>query len=286
VSQVALEAVQVGAGSAVADVAVRPDDVVRRLLHTQPRERLPIDAIQGAGQRWPCRSGPLAFECRSAVLISSGSGREGHRGGVQVAAERPLSIWLGIRDPDRVVGIHLIHPKLPTTIDPDRPLSTAEQAYLDRREVEDETDGGYSAIQATRPDTLAAALMDSPQDWPPGSWTSIEPGATATGDLETRFSRDDLLTIITLYWATGTIGSSFRTYYDYPHNPPRPLITVPTGVTLTVEDVGYPRELAERSYTDIRHWRVPTAGGHFLPLEEPELLAGELRSFFRSLRHS
>jgi pimeloyl-ACP methyl ester carboxylesterase len=64
--------------------------------------------------------------------------------------------WLAIRHPDRVVGIHLIHPKLPTTIDPDRPLSAAEQAYLDRREVEDEADGGYSAIQATRPDTLAA----------------------------------------------------------------------------------------------------------------------------------
>jgi hypothetical protein len=86
-----------------------------------------------------------------------------------------------------------------------------------------------------------------------------------------------------LYWATGTICTSFRTYYDDPHNPPRPMTTVPTGATLTVEDVGYPRELAERSYADIRHWRDPTVGGHFLPLEEPELLVGELRSFFRPL---
>jgi pimeloyl-ACP methyl ester carboxylesterase len=88
--------------------------------------------------------------------------------------------WLAIRHPDRIVGIHLIHPKLPTTIHPDRPLSAAEQAYLDRRAVEDEADGGYSAIQATRPDTLAAALMDSPSGLPPGSSTNIEPGATAT----------------------------------------------------------------------------------------------------------
>ena len=88
-----------------------------------------------------------------------GSQRFGAYGG-DIGAD--VTNWLAIRHPDRVVGIHLIHPKLPTTIDPDQPLSTAEQAYLDRREVEDEADGGCSAIQATRPDTLAAALMDSP----------------------------------------------------------------------------------------------------------------------------
>jgi len=63
----AREAVQqpmkVGAGSTVADVTVRPDDLVRRLLHTRPRERLPIDVMQSGGQRWPCQSGPPAFEC-------------------------------------------------------------------------------------------------------------------------------------------------------------------------------------------------------------------------------
>jgi pimeloyl-ACP methyl ester carboxylesterase len=192
--------------------------------------------------------------------------------------------WLAIRHPDRVLGIHLIHPKLPTTIDPDQPLSAAEQAYLDRRQVEDEADGGYSAIQATRPDTLAAALTDSPSGLAAWIIDKYRAWSDCHGDLERRFSRDELLTVITLYWATSTIGASFRTYYDYPHNPPRPLITVPTGVTLTIEDVGYPRELADRSYTDIRHWRDPTVGGHFLPLEEPDLLAGELRSFFRPLR--
>jgi pimeloyl-ACP methyl ester carboxylesterase len=210
-----------------------------------------------------------------------GYGRFGAYGG-DIGAD--VTNWLGIRHPDRVVGIHLIHPKLPTTIDPDRPLSAAERAYLDRREVEDEADGGYSAIQITRPDTLAAALLDSPSGLAAWIVDKYRAWSDCHGDIDTRFSRDDLLTIITLYWATGTIGTSFRTYYDYPHNPPRPPITVPTGVTLTVEDVGYPRELAERSYTDIRRWRDPTVGGHFLPLEEPELLAGEVRAFFRPLR--
>jgi pimeloyl-ACP methyl ester carboxylesterase len=106
--------------------------------------------------------------------------------------------WLAIRYPDRVVGIHLIHPKLPTTIDPDRPLSTAEQAYLDRREVEDEADGGYSAIQATRPDTLAAALMDSPSGLAAWILDKYRAWSDCHGDLETRFSRDELLTGETL----------------------------------------------------------------------------------------
>ena len=192
--------------------------------------------------------------------------------------------WLGIRHADRVVGIHLIHPKLPTLGAEGPALSAAEQAYLRQREVDDEFDGGYSSIMATRPDTIAAALNDSPAGlaaWIVDKWRAW---SDCHGDLESRFTRDDLLTPITLYWVTGTIGSSFRTDYDYLANPPRPMITVPTGVTLTTEDLGYPRELADRSYSDIRHWREPTVGGHFFPQEEPGLLAAELREFFRPLR--
>jgi pimeloyl-ACP methyl ester carboxylesterase len=192
--------------------------------------------------------------------------------------------FLGARHPGRVIGIHLIHPALPTAIAPNQPLTRAEQAYLDRRKIEDEQDGGYSAIQITRPDTIAAALIDSPVGLAAWIVDKYRAWSDCHGDIATRFSYDTLLTILTLYWATGAIGSSFRTYYDYAHNPERPLVTVPTGITLTTEDIGYPRELAERSYSDIRHWREPTVGGHFFPLEEPELLAEELRVFFRPFR--
>ena len=104
--------------------------------------------------------------------------------------------------------------------------------------------------------------------------------------MDARFGRDALLTVITLYWATGTIGESFRVYYDYRHTPERPIVTAPMAATLGVEDRGFPRELAERVYADIRRWREPTAGGHFLPMEEPELLAAELRARFRPLRNT
>jgi pimeloyl-ACP methyl ester carboxylesterase len=192
--------------------------------------------------------------------------------------------WLAIRHPDRLIGIHLLHPRLPTPSPDARPYSPVEQAYLHRRDVEDEVDGGYSAIMATRPDTIAAALADSPTGlaaWILDKWRAW---SDCHGDLESRFARNDLLTLVTLYWVTDSIGTSFRTYFDYPANPPRPLITVPTGVTLSIEDADYPRELADRSYSDIRHWRDATVGGHFLPLEEPRLLVEELRAFFRPLR--
>jgi len=192
--------------------------------------------------------------------------------------------FLGARHPDKVVGIHTIHPSMPAPMPPRAALSPAEQAYLLRRDLDDETDGGYSAIQITRPDTIAAALIDSPSGLAAWLIDKYRAWGDCNGDIESRFSRHLLLTIITLYWATDTIGSSFRPYYDYHLTPPTPQVNVPTGITLTTEDADYPRELAERTYTDIRHWRDATTGGHFLPLEEPELLAAELRDFFRPLR--
>ncbi|HEY7049839.1 MAG TPA: epoxide hydrolase [Jatrophihabitantaceae bacterium] len=193
--------------------------------------------------------------------------------------------WLGARYPDNVVGIHLIHPPFPSSFD-NRPLSPAEQAYLDAEAAYDETDGGYSSIMATRPDTIAAALLDSPVGLAAWLIDKYRDWTDNRGDLEHSIDRDTLLTIITLYWTSGAIGSSFRQYYDFTHNSPRPTITVPVGITLSCEPVvvDFPREIAERACTDIRHWSEPGRGGHFMPLEEPELLAGELRQFFASLR--
>jgi pimeloyl-ACP methyl ester carboxylesterase len=139
---------------------------------------------------------------------------------------------------------------------------------------------------ATRPDTIAAALVDSPAGL--ASWLvdKYRDWSDNRGDLESRIDRDTLLTIITLYWVSGTIGSSFRQYYDIGHNRPRPDITVPAAFTVSAEPAmaNFPREIAERACTDIRHWSEPGSGGHFMPLEEPDLLASELRQFFTSLR--
>jgi pimeloyl-ACP methyl ester carboxylesterase len=191
-----------------------------------------------------------------------------------------ITNWLAIRHPERLLGIHLLHPKMPSVGPSDPPLDAQEQAFLDSLKKFDETDFGYSAMQETRPDTAAAALNDSPIGLAAWILDKFRAWTDHDGDLESRFSRDDLLTLVTLYWVTGCIGSSFRTYFDYHYNEPRPAIGVPVAATLGIEDREYPRQMADRSYTDVRRWRAATVGGHFLPLEEPELLADELRAFF------
>ena len=192
--------------------------------------------------------------------------------------------WLGALYPEQVAGIHMIHPPFPASFDA-RPMSPAEQAYLDADAAYDETDGGYSAIMGTRPDTLAAALADSPAGLAAWLVDKYRDWSDNHGDLANSFDRDTLLTIITLYWVTDTIGSSFRQYFDYDHNTPRPDITVPAAFTVSTEPsmANFPREIVERVCTDIRHWSEPGRGGHFMPLEEPDLLAGELRQFFTTL---
>jgi pimeloyl-ACP methyl ester carboxylesterase len=196
-----------------------------------------------------------------------------------------VTSWLGALYPDSVAGIHVIHPGAPASMD-DPPLTDAERAFIDALDAFDKRDGGYSEIMLTRPDTIAAALQDSPAGLAAWIVDKYRDWSDCGGDLDSRFDRDGILAVLTLYWATGTIGSSFRQYYDWHQTPPRPAVTVPTGVTMSAEPVfrDMPRTFAERGYPDLRHWRGPTVGGHFMPLEEPELLATDLRTFFGALR--
>jgi pimeloyl-ACP methyl ester carboxylesterase len=193
-----------------------------------------------------------------------------------------VACWTATLYPDHVVGLHTIHPPHPASFDA-RPVTPAERAVLDAIEAYDETDGGYSAIMCTRPDTIAAALIDSPVGLAAWILDKYRDWADCHGDLESRFDRDTLLTIVTLYWVTGSIGPSFRSYFDYEHNTPRPDITVPAGFTVSAEST-VARSIAERACTDIRLWHEPGRGGHFMPLEEPDLLAADLVAFFTSLR--
>ncbi|MGW4409871.1 epoxide hydrolase family protein [Nonomuraea sp. NPDC004702] len=193
--------------------------------------------------------------------------------------------WLGALYPDQVTGIHLIHPPAPASLDVP-PLTPDEQAFLDAEAAYDERDGGYSEIMLTRPDTIAAALLDSPAGLAAWIVDKLRAWSDCDGDLESRFDRDTLLTMLTLYWATGSIGTSFKSYYDWPSNPPRPPITVPSAVTLSHEPsvASLPRSFAERALTDLRHWNTPARGGHFMALEEPAQLAADITTFFRALR--
>ncbi|HKH07600.1 MAG TPA: epoxide hydrolase [Agromyces sp.] len=192
--------------------------------------------------------------------------------------------WLATMYPDEVVGLHVIHGPFPADFD-EPPITPEEQAFLDADEAHDESDSGYSWIMSTRPDTIAAALADSPAGLAAWIIDKYRAWSDCNGDLESRFDRDTLCTILTLYWATESIGTSFRQYLDWPQNAKRPAITVPVAVTQSCEPPFelFPRSIAERAASDLRQYSTPGRGGHFLAFEEPRLIADELGAFMRSI---
>ncbi|MBB5085260.1 epoxide hydrolase family protein [Nonomuraea endophytica] len=192
--------------------------------------------------------------------------------------------WLGALFPESVAGVHVTS-AVSTADFSERPATPEEQAYLDHLAAYDERDQGYSEIMWTRPDTIAAALADSPAGLIAWIIDKYRDWSDCDGDLEKRWDKDTLCTVATLYWATGSIGSSFRQYYDYPNNRPVPPISVPAAITLSNEPayVGLPRSLPERVFSDLRHWSNPGRGGHFMSHEEPEQVAREITDFFGPL---
>lgn len=197
---------------------------------------------------------------------------------------------LALRHADRVAGIHLT--EVPFTrlfSKPPPDLSEAEKSYLATGRKWQRAEGGYFAIQATKPQTLAFGLNDSPAGLAAWIVEKYRSWSDCDGDVERHFSKDELLTNVMLYWLTQTIHSAARTYYEEQHvHPPASdcKVRVPTGIAIFPKDlVPAPREYAERFF-DLRRWTPMPRGGHFAAMEEPELLAEDLRAFFRPLRRA
>jgi len=196
---------------------------------------------------------------------------------------------------DALVGIHLTDVPFWHLFQKPGELSHAEQTFLSKNEKWQRTDGAYALIQGTRPSTLAAALNDSPTGLAAWIVDKFHAWSDCHGDIETRFTKDELLTNIVMYWATETIGSSFLPYYDFTNSGAltwmREAFTqwvgstdVPAAFALFPRDISRPpREWAERFF-NVQRWTEMPRGGHFAALEEPELLVEDIREFFRPLR--
>ncbi|CAN5664678.1 epoxide hydrolase [soil metagenome] len=202
-----------------------------------------------------------------------------------------ISARIGFAHAKRTIGVHLN--LLPLKRDPTRLTSTAttpeERRYLDELKVWLAEETGYAAQQGTRPQTLAFGLTDSPAGLAAWIIEKFRAWSDCGGDVESVFSKDEMLADISLYWFTGAIGSSFWPYYARTHGPwPIPdghTIDVPMGYCeFPTEIVRPPRSLAEHTFTDIRRWSVMPHGGHFAAMEQPEALADEIRAFYRPLR--
>jgi microsomal epoxide hydrolase len=220
------------------------------------------------------------------LMTALGYERFGAHGGDWGSA---VTTALGARHPDRMVGLHLTMLAPPIDV---AALTPEQQAWWDALQRYRDEEWGYVHLQRTKPQTPAVALTDSPAGlaaWILEKWWRWSDCADEHGhrDLLRAFTREQLLTTVTIYWVTRTIGPSMRMYRETfgPGSriaqPPR--IEVPTGVCLFREPNAPPRELVEPWY-DLRRYTVADRGGHFPAMEHPAALVEDLRAFFRPLR--
>ncbi len=225
----------------------------------------------------------------SQLMARLGYQRYGAQGGDWGTS---ITTSLAQQDPGHLAGIHLNPPIAapdPATFDD---LTAAEQSALAALQHAQAQESGYSAEQATKPQTVGYGLVDSPvalcawiveKFW---SWTDND------GRLDDVLSRDEILDDVTVYWLTGTGASAARMYWEsfgevseWFSRATADIVSVPTGCSIFPSEIPRPsRRWAAKRYTDIRHWHELDKGGHFAAFEQPAVFVDEVRSFFRLVR--
>jgi len=200
---------------------------------------------------------------------------------------------LGHTYPDSIIGIHLNFPATATmgalsTVRPED-YSPEEQQYTAGLAHSRGT-AAHMAVHVEDPQTLAWAMNDSPAGLAAWMVERRRNWSDCEGDVERRFTKDQLLTSVSLYWLTATFHTSVR-FYAESFRTPWPLvhdrlppIEVPTAVAVFPRELlRVPRRFMERQ-ANLWRWTVMPRGGHFAPSEEPQLIVEDLRAFFRDLR--
>jgi pimeloyl-ACP methyl ester carboxylesterase len=181
--------------------------------------------------------------------------------------------------PDQVSGVHLTG--IIGSAGGQPPFTAAEQTFVDAvRNVEGEL--AYARLQMSKPQTLAQSLNDSPSGLAAWIVEKFRAWSDSGGDVESRFSKDELLTNLMVYWATGTAPASVRIYYEFVREPLQGgRLETPVGMLMSTKDLfpPAPREWGERLF-NVQRWVETDRGGHFLEWEEPLLVARDLQAFF------
>ncbi len=242
----------------------------------------------GFSSKPPRPYGPRKMAALFASLMTDTLGYHGYlaQGGDWGAA---ISSWLGFEHAPacRAIQINML-----SMHHPDGPQTEAEREWLRRFRQEQRSEDGYRTQQATKPQTLSYAMMDSPVGVAAwilekfNSWSD-----TVGDDLESAHSKDTLLTNIMVYIVTRTFNTASWIYYGRCEEGGRVLsnegkrVEVPTGCVLFPKELlaWPPRSYVERMFT-VQRWSEMPRGGHFAALEEPELLVDEMRAFARGLR--
>ncbi|MYS18469.1 epoxide hydrolase family protein [Streptomyces sp. SID4982] len=258
---------------------------------------LVLPSIPGFGFSGPTRESGWEYQRVAAAFAELmdrlGYERYGAQGGDWGAA---VSRELGRIHPERVIGVHLnMIPGAGATAEPTGEelavLSPAERertlASWERMKEWSREKQGYADIQSTRPQTLSYALTDSPVGQLAWIAEKFKEWTDSVDRPEDAVDRDHLLTDVMLYWLTGTAGSSARIYYERAHAdhwgmPPEPSRAPTAFASFPCENFIVLRHVAERT-NDIVRWTEFERGGHFAAMEQPELLVGDIREFFRQL---
>jgi pimeloyl-ACP methyl ester carboxylesterase len=197
---------------------------------------------------------------------------------------------------ESVLGIHIIDVPWQHGFAPPKDPSKAEKKFLEASTQWSMKEGAYSMLQSTKPQTLAYGLNDSPVGLAAWIIEKFKTWSDCDGNIETCFTKDELLTNITIYWVKQTINSSFRLYKEgidtlmnSMYNPLAKLnpfdktgtkTEVPTAFASFPKDISLPpKEYVERFF-NVQQWTEMPKGGHFSAMEQPELLAEDLRKFF------
>ena len=229
-----------------------------------------------------------------AKLMSEGLGyqRFAAQGGDWGAG---VTARLGADHADKVMAIHLTSVSTalfsPYLGPGSAEITAQEKAYLDEREAWSQGEGGYFHIQSTKPQTLSYGLTDSPAGlaaWIVDRWRTWGLDEKPE-DRRNYYMVDELLTNIAIYWFSSGIGSANRLYFENRAKPSHlakgQRIEVPCGIAIFAQDQNHPpREWAERA-CNVARWTEMPRGGHFSAMEEPQLLAEDIREFFKQFRH-
>jgi pimeloyl-ACP methyl ester carboxylesterase len=220
------------------------------------------------------------------LMARLGYSRYGLQGGDWGSA---ISRFVALNDGSHVAGLHLnfcLAGPPAGVKDPNEGVTPAElERMRTRQTVFDTEERGYFLEQSTKPQTVGYGLDDSPAGLAAWVVEKFHGWSDSGGNVEQAFTKDELLTNITLYWVTQSATSSARIYYENRRaTSPQRRVEVPTACAVFPKEINIaPRRWVEAQY-NVTRWTEMPRGGHFAALEEPNLLVDDVRAFFRTLR--
>ena len=278
-----------GASAEFLDVMAPLADPVRHGGSPGEAFHLVVPSLPGFGFSGPAPAGYRAKHIAAAFAVLMErlgydrylihGGDKGTRVAITIAAEQRQNV--------QAIHLGLMPAPAPDPGARETGLSDPDLERVRRTDAFLRTEMAYQALQRTKPQSLAHALNDSPAGLAGWLIEKFRSWTDCSGDLDLALPRDRLLDIVSLYWFTGTIGSSMRSYFEEAgpgREEPLPLIEVPTGHSVfPAEIIQTPRSWAERRF-NICYWNEVARGGHFPALEVPDLFVDELRACFRAFR--